>query len=66
VLNKEGVTAVVSASDEQMADSTTVAKQQYLAIAYLAGSDRSRYGKLLEDLKNPYICKDVMNTPRRH
>jgi hypothetical protein len=55
-LDKVGVTAT-TASDEEMADATNAAKQQYLAIAHLAGSDRPRYGKLLEDLENSlFLC----------
>ena len=31
------------------------AKDMYLAIAFLLNSDRSRYGRLIEDLENSYL-----------
>jgi hypothetical protein len=46
-----------TASDEQLADATSAEKQQYLVITYLVGSDRTRYGKLLEDLENSYLLQ---------
>jgi hypothetical protein len=38
-----------------MENATSTTKQQYLAIAFLAGVDRVGYGKLLEDLENAYL-----------
>jgi hypothetical protein len=38
-------------------------REQYLACAFLSGSDRKRYGKLLEDLENDYTVKQD-NYPR--
>ena len=34
------------------------AREQYLACAFLLGSDRKRYGKLLENLENDYTQKN--------
>ena len=34
---------------------TEAASQRYLALAFLMGADRTRYGKLLEDLENSYL-----------
>jgi hypothetical protein len=53
-LDKQGLTATGASADE-MEDATDVAKQQYLAIAFLAGADRAHYGKLLNELENSYL-----------
>jgi hypothetical protein len=43
------------ASREQVAEAMKAAQEQYLSVAFLLGSDRNRYGKLMEDLENDYI-----------
>jgi hypothetical protein len=47
--------ATTSASGEQMATAGNLAQQRYLACAFLLGSDRCRYGKLLENLENDFL-----------
>jgi hypothetical protein len=53
-LDRLGVT-VVAARTEQLKAAAEAAKQVYLTVAFLAGSDRNRYGKMLEDLENSYL-----------
>jgi hypothetical protein len=43
------------ASPEQMKAATEAAKQVYLAVAFLSGSDRNIYGRMLDDLENAYL-----------
>ena len=44
-----------SASSDELSQATTTAREQYMACAFLVGSDRDRYGKLVEDLENDHI-----------
>jgi hypothetical protein len=46
---------VDTASPEQMKAATESAKQVYLAVAFLSGSDWNRYSKMLDDLENAYL-----------
>jgi hypothetical protein len=46
---------VATASPEQLKTATEAAKQVYLAVTFLSGSDRNRYGKMLEDLENSHL-----------
>jgi hypothetical protein len=41
----------------------TEAKEKYLAVAFLSASDKSRYGKLFEDLENDFT-KGTNNYPK--
>lgn len=43
-----------NAAPGQLQDAEDAAKERVLACAFLLGSDRVRYGKLLEDLENDY------------
>jgi hypothetical protein len=43
-----------TAAPETVEAAKKYAREQYLACAFLLGSDRKRYGKLLENLKNDY------------
>ena len=49
--------ARIAASDEEMEDARAAAKERYLACAFLLGSDRNRYGRLIEDLENSFTQK---------
>jgi hypothetical protein len=44
----------VIASDEVIADAERLAKEKYLACAFILGADKTRYGRLLEDLENSF------------
>jgi hypothetical protein len=46
-----------NASVIQLKAATAAAREEYLACAFLLGSDRKRYEKLVEDLENDYIQK---------
>jgi hypothetical protein len=37
-----------------MVDAERLAKEQYLACAFILGADKTRYGRMLEDLKNSF------------
>jgi hypothetical protein len=50
-----------SASPDLLAVATRKAKERYLAVAFILGSDRVRYGKLIEDMENSYIKGDDKN-----
>jgi hypothetical protein len=41
-----------------------MAQEQYLAVAFLLGSDRNRYGKVIEDLENNYTLQGQDNFPK--
>ncbi len=43
-----------TATAEQLLAAEKYTKEQYLACAFLMGSDRHRYGKLIEDLENDF------------
>jgi predicted RNA-binding protein associated with RNAse of E/G family len=43
-----------AATPEQLLDAEDAARERVLACAFLFGSDKNRYGKLLEDLENAY------------
>jgi hypothetical protein len=42
------------ASDASIADAEQLAKEKYLACAFILGADKTRYGRLLEDLENSF------------
>ena len=44
----------MTATDAQLEAAERYCKEAYLACAFLLGSDRNRYGKLLEDLENDF------------
>jgi hypothetical protein len=46
---------VKDATEAQVAESSNTGKGKYLAIALLRESDRSRYGRMLDDLQNQYL-----------
>jgi hypothetical protein len=56
VLNTANPVAMTreTASNEQLRLAEQYTKEKYLACAFLMGSDRHRYGKLIEDLENDY------------
>jgi hypothetical protein len=43
-----------NATPDQLHDAEDAVRERLLACAFLTGSDRIRYGKLLEDLENDY------------
>ena len=47
--------SVTSASDAERKAARQAARQQYLAVAFLMGADRNRYGLLIQDLENDFI-----------
>ena len=47
-----------TAAPETLKAAQKYAREQYLACAFLLGSDRKRYGKLLENLENEYTQKN--------
>jgi hypothetical protein len=55
------------ASDASIADAERLAKEKYLACAFILGADKTRYGRLLEDLENSFtqgsdkFPKNMMN-----
>ncbi len=53
VLEDKGLIAE-AATQEQIQEAQVTAQEVYLAAAFILGSDRNRYGKLLEDLENDY------------
>jgi Zinc knuckle len=44
-----------NATREETIATQTVAKEQFLATSFLLNSDRSRYGRLIEDIENAFI-----------
>jgi hypothetical protein len=55
IIGEEPTLLKIELGKLEVTAATTAAKQQYLAIAFLCGSDRTQYGKLLEDLENSYL-----------
>jgi hypothetical protein len=53
VLEDKGLSAKAPTQD-QIWEAQTTAQEVYLAAAFILGSDRNRYGKLLDDLDNDY------------
>jgi hypothetical protein len=53
LLESNGI-APDNATAEQAAEAIKNTQDQYLAIAFLLGSDRARYGKLIENLENDH------------
>jgi Zinc knuckle len=49
---------MATASPIELEVATKKAKERYLAVAFVLGSDRVRYGKLIEDLENSFIQGD--------
>jgi hypothetical protein len=47
-----------NASAAELRVAEAAAKEEYLACAFLLGSDRLRYGKLIEDLENDHIQRN--------
>jgi hypothetical protein len=53
-----------AATKDEIADAKKAAQDQYLAVAFLLGSDRNHYGKLIENLdtgtgplpKDSHLC----------
>jgi hypothetical protein len=46
---------VKEATEEQLYQGSKVGKEKYLAMALIRASDRSRYGRLMEDLKTQFL-----------
>jgi hypothetical protein len=53
ILARDGNTTATAATDELNA-AKEGAIEEYLAMAFLMGADRNRYGKLIEDLENAF------------
>jgi hypothetical protein len=53
ILARDGNTTATAATDELNATKEG-AIEEYLAMAFLMGADRNRYGKLIEDLENAF------------
>jgi hypothetical protein len=53
ILARDGNTTATAATDELNA-AREGAIEEYLAMAFLMGADRNRYGKLIEDLENAF------------
>jgi hypothetical protein len=43
-----------NASEVQVISATVVARDTFLAVAYLSGADKTHYGRLVEDLESDY------------
>jgi hypothetical protein len=52
-----GLTCKTATSDS-LSDAKDAAREHVLACAFLFGSDKNHYGKLLEDLKNVYTQRN--------
>jgi hypothetical protein len=57
-----GILNAVTATTEQKVEASQIARDKYLAVAYIAASDKTHYGKLLEDLENDFT-KGTNNYP---
>jgi hypothetical protein len=57
-----GILDAVTATTEQKVEASQIARDKYLSAAYIAASDKTRYGKLLEDLENDFT-KGTSNYP---
>jgi hypothetical protein len=53
------------ASDEIIANAERLAKDKYLACAFILGADKTRYGRLLEDLENSFT-QGSNKFPKKH
>ena len=43
-----------TATKQQIAAALTEAQERYLAVAFLLGADRARFGRMLENMENDY------------
>jgi hypothetical protein len=57
-----GILDAATATTEQKIEASQIARDKHLAVAYIATSDKTRYGKLLEDLENDFT-KGTNNYP---
>jgi hypothetical protein len=57
-----GILDAATATTEQKIEASQIARDKHLAVAYIATSDKTRYGKLLEDLENDF-SKGTNNYP---
>jgi hypothetical protein len=57
-----GVLDVITATTEQKVKASQIAMDKYLAVTYIAAYNKTRYGKLLEDLENDFT-KGTNNYP---
>ena len=55
ILREENVFDIENPAPAEMASAIEQAKDRYYAVAFLLGSDRNRYGKLIEDLENAMV-----------
>jgi Zinc knuckle len=56
---KEEGFVIDKAAPEQMKAMKAVAKERYLAVAFILSADQSRYGQYIEDLENSFLQGQV-------
>jgi hypothetical protein len=49
-----GILDAATATTDQKIEASQIARDKYLTVAYIAAYDKTRYGKLLEDLENDF------------
>jgi hypothetical protein len=54
VLTSEGIDPA-NATPAQMTATRTMMHDAYVAVTFILGADRKRYGRLIDDLENDYI-----------
>ena len=58
VVNDSGILDMVAKGTPVTDAHRTEAREQYFASAFIMGADRSRFGKLIEDLENSHLLGD--------
>jgi hypothetical protein len=53
----DALEGIINPTEADRSEAKLIAKEQYMACAFILSSDRNRYGKLVEDLENNYIQK---------
>ncbi len=59
---EEIATDATNPTQDERLEATTTAKERYLAVAFLLGSDKARYGIMVEEIENEYLRNRDENT----
>ena len=62
-LAEQGIVPAL-ATAEQMNEAFRIVKERYLAVAFILGSDRKRYSKMIDELMNNFLQDDRTAFPQ--
>jgi len=64
-LQENGINSIIDDDNDELKAVTTVAKDNYQAVAFLLSADRNRYRKILEDMETdspPSLQTNILTT----